>query len=261
MKQSYRIISIITAILFTFSMFLFHPGIISFAHAKGLDYVYLSDRNITLQIGDEYNLYAFSLSGKPLKFKSSKSSVASVNAAGLITAKKAGTARITAKVSGYESTCVVVVKPTAITISSTKHELYRNHSFFLKVKTSTGHVPVYRSSRSSVATVDENGLVIAKKNGSANIRISCDGTTVLYEIRVLKPEINLSNSSLTLKTGQSFRVTATVSSGNSPVWSVSNINVLSVSNDGTVTARQKGKAYLYACEDGTKVSCIVRVVE
>lgn len=261
MKYQNKVLPFLMAIIFVFSIFLFHPALFYPAHANTLDYVYLSDTDITLKIGDEYCLRAFTLSGKTPRFKSSRSGIASVNSSGIVTAKKAGTVKITAKVSGYEAYCTVTVKPTTITISSNRHDLYRNQSFFLKVRTSTGHTPTFRSSRSSVATVDKNGLVTAKKNGTANIKITCDRTTVLYEITVLKPEIDLSNSSLTLKVGESKQVSAKVSSGNPVTWSVSNINILSVDKNGTVTARQKGKAYLYAYEDGTKVSCIVRVTE
>ena len=39
------------------------------------------------------------------------------------------------------------------------------------------------------------------------------------------------------------------------------MNVATVDADGTITARQKGKAYIYAREDGVKSSCIVTVSE
>ena len=241
------------------SILLLYPHSHSFA--KEPDFVVVGCQKKTLQIGDEYYLPCFTYSGKQPSFKSSSASVASVNSYGIITAKKAGTTRITAKISGHEAYCVITVKPTTITLSREAVSLYRNQTCTLKVVTSTGHTPVYKSSRSSVATVDENGVITAKKNGTANIKVICDGTTRICEVTVKKPVITLSASTLTLKTGQSFRVKATVSSGNPITWSVSNINILSVSETGVVTARQKGKAYLYAKEDGTKVSCIIKVVD
>lgn len=260
MNNQVKVIPYVTAILLFCSIVLFHPSFTFFANAKGMDYVYIKTHDLTMQIGDTYSLHGYTLSGKAPRFRSSKSSVASVNADGVITAKKAGTTKITAKVSGHEDYCTVTVKPTTITLNKTSLTLYRDRYIFLRATTSTGHKPTFRSSRSTVATVDENGLIHTKKNGTAIIRVSCDKTTVQCTLTVQKPEINLSNSSLTLHVGESQQVTATVSSRNPVVWSVSNSNVISVDANGTVTAMHPGQAYLYAKEDGTKVSCVVRVV-
>ncbi|SFQ43336.1 Ig-like domain (group 2) [Lachnospiraceae bacterium XBB1006] len=260
MNNQIKVIPYVTAILLFCSILLFHPSFTSNANAKEMDYVYVKEHSITMQIGDTHCLHGFTLSGKAPKFKSSKSSVASVNSDGIITAKKAGSTRITVKVSGHEDYCTVTVKPTVITLNKNSMTLYRDRYIFLRATTSTGHTPVFRSSRSSVATVDENGLIHTKKNGTAIIRVTCDKTTVQCTITVLKPEIDLSNSSLTLHVGESKQITATVSSRNPVVWSVSNSNVISVDASGTVQALHVGKAYLYAKEDGTKVSCVVRVI-
>ncbi|MBE5906460.1 MAG: hypothetical protein E7277_06660 [Lachnospiraceae bacterium] len=260
MKNQIKGIPYVTAILLICSILLFHPSFTFFANANELDYVYVKEHSLSMQIGDTRCLHGFTLSGKAPKFKSSKPSVASVNADGVITAKKAGTVRITAKVSGHADYCTVIVAPTTITLNKTSMTLYRDRYVFLRATTSTGHKPTFRSSRSTVASVDENGLIHTKKNGTAVIRVSCDKTTVQCTITVMKPEIDLSNSSLTLHVGESKQVTATVSSRNPVVWSVSNNNVISVDANGTVTALHVGTSYLYAKEDGTKVSCVIRVV-
>ncbi|MGN0169455.1 MAG: Ig domain-containing protein [Lachnospiraceae bacterium] len=259
MKRQSIILSVIIVSVLLFGILLVYPH--SYTNAKDADFVVVGCKRKTLQIGEDYFLPCFTYSGKQPSFKSSRSSVASVNSYGIITAKRAGTTRITAKISGCEAYCVITVKPTTITLSKTRVSLYRNQSCSLKAVTSTGHAPVFKSSKSSVATVDENGVITARKNGIANIKVSCDGTTSICEVTVKKPTITLSASTLTLRTGQSARITARVSSGNPVTWSVSNINILSVTPSGVVTARQKGKAYLYAKEDGTKVSCIIHVTD
>ena len=93
------------------------------------------------------------------------------------------------------------------------------------------------------------------------ITATVDGVAKTCEIVVQKPEITLSATELTLKKGEISSMKAIVSSGNTPVWSSSNTNNVSVNSYGDITALQKGTAYIYASEDGTKVRCRVIVTE
>ena len=56
-------------------------------------------------------------------------------------------------------------------------------------------------------------------------------------------------------------MSAKVSSGNKPEWSTSNSNVATVDSEGKITGIKKGRAYIYAKEDGTKVKCTVYVTD
>ncbi|MCR4955261.1 MAG: Ig-like domain-containing protein, partial [Lachnospiraceae bacterium] len=132
----------------------------------------ISCNQTTMKIGDEYALLYLTYSGKKPNFKSSKSSIASVNTYGIITAKKAGTAKITAKVKGFEAYCFVTVLPTTIKLSGSSVSLYKGQTYQLKATTSTGHAPTFKSSKSSVATVEEDGTITAIKHGSAIIKVS-----------------------------------------------------------------------------------------
>ena len=215
----------------------------------------------TMAIGEEFALIAVASNGKLPSFKSSKSSVASVNTYGLITAKKAGTCNITAKIKNAEASCRITVKQTSLTISPANVTLYRNGTKQLKATVSNGHIPVWKSGKSSVATVDENGLVTAIKHGTAKITAKVDGVSKICTITVKQPKVRLSASSLSMIVGESRTLSANVSSGNAPEWSTSNSNVLSVDQQGNITALKKGRAYVYAREDGIKTSCVVTVSE
>lgn len=258
MNHRYKIYAFLTAFFVLCSAFWIYPNALT-VHAKSNDFVVVVQTKKDIKIGEQFFLQSFTLSGKLPKFKSDKSSIASVDKYGVITGKKAGSARITASVTGHEAHCIVTVLPTTINLSHSKISLYRNQSFQLKATTSTKHTPTFKSSKSSVATVDANGKITAKKNGTTTIKVSCDGTTVTCDVTVMKPTITLSASTLTMTVGQTVKLRANVSSNNPVTWSVSNINVLSIDAYGNVTARQKGKAYAYASEDGTKVSCIIQV--
>ncbi len=257
--------SIISIVLLTI-LFLFTPltrmTISADAAIRNLPPVIILSRySRTMAIGEEFSLIAVASNGKQPSFKSSKSSIASVNTYGLITAKKAGTCKITAKVKNAEASCNITVKPTTLSITPSTVTLYRQGTRQLAANVSTGHSPVWKSNKSSVATVDENGLVTAVRHGTAKITAKVDGVSKTCTVTVKQPVIRLGASSLAMTVGETRTLSAAVSSGNAPEWSTSNGNVLSVSQDGSITALKKGRAYVYAREDGIKTSCVVTVSE
>lgn len=69
----------------------------------------LNKTKLTLTVGKSYSLKVKGTSGK-VKWSSSKKSVAAVSSKGKVKAKKAGSATITAKVSGKKLRCKVTVK-------------------------------------------------------------------------------------------------------------------------------------------------------
>lgn len=267
-KSIYSIISIIILTI----LFLFTPlnrmtisadaAVSSMQSLQSLPPVIILTRySKTMAIGEEFGLIAIASNGKQPTFKSSKSSIASVNTYGRITAKKAGTCKITAKVRNAEASCNITVKPTTLTITPANVTLYRQGTKQLHASVSIGHSPVWKSGKSSVATVDENGFVTAVKHGTAKITAKVDGVSKTCIITVKQPKIKLSSSSVSMTAGSTYTLSATVSSGNAPEWSTSNSNVLSVDQNGNITALKKGRAYVYAREDGIKTSCAVTVSE
>ena len=69
----------------------------------------ISEKNLTLYVGDTQTLKILG-SSKKASWSSGKKSVATITSKGLVTAKKAGTATITAKVGNKKYTCKVTVK-------------------------------------------------------------------------------------------------------------------------------------------------------
>ncbi len=259
------IYSILCIILLTI-LFLFTPltrmTIIADAAPLSLPpWIVLTKYSKTMAVGEEFGLIAVASNGKQPTFKSSKSSIASVNTYGWITAKKAGTCKITAKIKNAEASCNITVSQTTLTIQPSNITLYRNGTKQLTAAVSTKHTPTWKSSRSSVACVDENGLVTAVKHGTAKITATVDGVSKSCTVTVKQPTIKIQPGTLAMTVGSTRRLCATVSSGNPPQWSTSNSSILSIDQSGNVTARKKGRAYIYAREDGKKASCQVTVSE
>ena len=131
----------------------------------------------------------------------------------------------------------------------------------LKATVSSGFAPKWKVNRKSIATVDEKGLVTAVKNGTATVTATIDGVSVTCEIIVKSPTIELSAEELILKVGENYTMKADVSSGNKPTWSTSNSKVITVDSNGKIIALKKGKAILYAKEDGATVRCTIYVTD
>ncbi len=117
---------------------------------------------------------------KTVKWSSSNTAVASVDSAGKVTAKKAGTAVITATSSnGKSASCTVTVKQkeiaiTGISLNKSTTSITEGESETLTAtitpSNATGDKTVkWSSSNAEVAAVDSNGKVTAKKAGTAVI--------------------------------------------------------------------------------------------
>lgn len=260
------------------SMLLFssYNGLTTVYAASGYEYVLLTKYTKTMKIGDEYYLTAITSTGKKPKFSSSDSTVASVNTYGKITAKKAGTATITAKIANGEASCRVTVEKTVITLSQksislengytarldrTFASLYRKGTLRLSVSSTSKSIPRWKTNKKSVATVDNEGRVTAVKNGTAIITVTVDGVSKTCEVTVKKPKITVGQEQISLTAGETCQPKVTVSSGNKPEYYSSNTNVATVNETGVITAIGRGRAYIYAKEDGTKVRMTVTVKE
>ncbi len=219
----------------------------------------LNKTSLSLENGSTAQLTASASTGHSIVFKSSKTSIASIDENGIITAKKPGTTVITASSDGTSVTCNVTVKSPSVSISKSSISLYRNQSLQLNVSSSSKSIPTWKSNKKSVAVVDSNGNVTGLKNGTAIITVTVDKVSKTCEVTVKKPTIRFKSDKLTLQTGECITLEVTVSSGNAPTFLSSNINIVSVDENGKITAKQAGKAYIYASEDGSKESIIVTV--
>lgn len=159
--------------------------------------VTLSKTSLTMGVGDTTTLKGTvapsDATTKTLTWSTSDKSVVTVKN-GKLTAKKAGTATVTAKTSnGKKTTCKVTVKkqPTKITLNKTKLNLETDKTATLKVTLTPSNA--YKSlkwstSDKSIVTV-KDGKLTPKKTGTATITVkTSNGKKATCKVTVKKPD-------------------------------------------------------------------------
>jgi len=226
---------------------------------------------------------------KTLAWSSDNPAVATVNAQGLVTAVKAGTAKITAAAtdeSGVKSSCTIEVTAKAIPVTQidlqyTSYKLKVGETLSnpatVKPDDATTKTVAYSSDKTDVASVDEEGLITAKAAGTAKIKASAtDGSGVVSaecEITVIAPKdiildvpyavmkVNPSCKAITIKAYYgSFDNWADREDVTGATWESSNTGVVTVAN-GKLTAVSAGTADVTVTDaDGNTAKCAVTVL-
>lgn len=149
--------------------------------------VKINKKTLSLNVGDKKTLTASpspaTSSSKKASWKSSNKKIAAVDKNGKVTAKKPGTATITATIGSKKATCKVTVKGVS-KLNKTKLTLKRGKSFTLKATTIPKKTKVtWTTSSKKVATV-KNGKVTAKKKGTATITAKVGKSSVKCKVTV-----------------------------------------------------------------------------
>lgn len=247
--------------------------------------VKLSKTNVSVTVGKTYKLSATVnpsyAENKQVKWSSSNTKIATVDSNGKITTKKVGTVKITCKTvsGGKTATCtvkVVPIKVSQVKLNKTSITLSYTKSYTLVPTVSPSNASnkkvTWASSNTKVATVDKNGKVTAKGVGTATI--TCKpadggkGKAATCKVTVIKNNvtgIQVSDKTVRLKAGQSYRILGKVSPSNASdkriEWLSLNTDVATVSSNGTVKAKKAGRAIIVAKskDGGYRATCIVTV--
>lgn len=217
---------------------------------------------------------------KNFTLKSLDENVAIVDEQGNVEAKAYGKARIMATSEDGEFTdvCEFDVYEHAMGVnlnaSNLRLKIGENQTLIATIlpEGKTDGKVEWNSSDTDIAEVDTEGVVKAKAKGKATITVTTvdGGHTASCEIQVYQPvaSLSLNNETLTLKTGETQQLIASVlpsdADNKNVIWSSENENIARVDKDGKITGVKAGQVWIYAKsedDETVKTGCYVTVIQ
>ena len=246
-----------------------------FAKTVSVTGISLSENDLFLNKGQSHTLKATVLpddaTDKTVQWTTSDASVATVDQNGTVNAIASGNATITASAGGKSATCAVtvIIPVTSITLNKTSLTLEKGTSGTLTATVSpqdaTNKEVKWTSSDISIASVDQNGTVIAIKGGDATITASVEGFSATCAVSVFVPvsSISLNKTELTLLVGDTAQLEATIhpddATDKTVNWYTSDPEIVSV-DGGKITAVNFGIADITAQAGYMDETCVVTVL-
>lgn len=151
-------------------------------------------------------------------------------------------------------------------LSIKESETHKLEAIYTPTDTTQKNVK-WSSSDESIAKISQDGTITALTRGKTTITATTEnGTTASCDVTVTREigSVILDKSSISLDKGESTKITATIptdTDGDKTIsWTTSDSSVATVSNDGTVTAVDRGEAIITATTaNGKKAICAVNV--
>lgn len=205
----------------------------------------------TISEGDSFNL-KIKGTKKKVKWLSSNKQVATVTSKGVVKGIDGGsnkkTCKITAKVDGKKYVCKVTVKGSCLNVESLSFEEGESKELWV---IGNKQAVTWSSEDENIASVS-NGVVTGKSAGTTHIIASTDTKTYKCTITITKKilitDISVQDA-LNLRVGQSATISTTPIPTNTteqftPNYMSNNTNIVSVSQNGMVTALSSGQTQI-----------------
>lgn len=244
----------------------------------------LNTHSVNLQESESQQLIAEILpnnaSNKTITWTSSNPAIAEVDNTGKIFAKAIGDVRITATTAnGLTDTCSVNVRLYTVGVQSV---VLSNQSIDMLIgathhiqtdvypENATNKTIILSSSKTSVATVNQEGIITAHNVGTTLIiATASNGIADTCQVRVLpvnaeKVTLNIHDLSLSLNESQQLIAEITPANATTKTinWAVNNSAIASVDQTGVVTAHTVGITKLFAyAHNGLYDTCTITVTE
>lgn len=192
---------------------------------------------------------------------------------GVVMGINEGTAYITATDGSSTDICKITVinyyiPVKNITLSKSSETLALNSTSKIIVNIEPANASnkkiYYLSSDSSIASVDSNGNVTAKKVGSTYISVNVENKTQLYKVTVVK-DVSVSlkgisiSQNISLKEGETSKINVTYTPSNATnkkiTWKSSNTGIVTVDANGNIKGIAPGSATITATsKDGNHIA-------
>ena len=248
--------------------------------------IILGQNYMTVNVNDNVALELKKTSKDKYIFESSDSSIAIVDANGVVSAKRVGQVTITISLGKKKETCLIVIVdehgsnnviyPTKITLKKSSLTLKINESYTLNYTVSPDDVTdlsvKWSSSNNEVVSV-ENGIVKALKAGTSTITLTssngkkatCTVTVTATESHIVPTKVTIKAVNNGLKLGSTLSLNYSFAPSNAEIglikFTSSNTSVATVDNAGKVTAKNLGETVISAVINNKTLSSVtVKVI-
>ena len=220
---------------------------------------------ITLYAGGSpasYTLKANVAFGGTAKYKTSNKNVADVNSKGIVTAKKAGTAVITAYFGKAKVTCKVTVKNPDISVKASRSTIYTKGQTAATIavsKTGISGTAKFASSNTRIATVDSKGVVRARTAGTVRITFQVGKIKKAVNVTVRNASLRLSRTTAAINRGKTATLRVSAVPSGKVTFASSNSKIAVVNSKGVIKGIRKGTAVITVRCNGMTARCKVVV--
>lgn len=240
----------------------------------------LNQSAVTLEAGSDYSLsYVLTPTNATttVVWKSMDSSIATVSAKGLVTAKKAGTTYIVAtSADGYSAECKITVtqQATGIKLSTTDITLGVGDSYTVDAtitpQEATDKKVTWTSQNTKIAKVTSDGKVTGVAVGTTIIAAKITTGEVAYvnvTVKDIVKGLSLDQTKKTIAVGKAFTLTPVFepkdATNQKVTWTSSDSSVATVTSTGRVRGVKGGTAMIIctAEDGGYSAHCVVTVEE
>lgn len=213
------------------------------------------------------------VSGASVFWNTENAAVATVSGSGVVVGVGLGTVRIAASSGGKSGFATITVIPPGVAsvsvtpagptikVGETVHLVAQ--TFDASGAVLTGRTVTWSSSNTGVATVDNTGVVTGVSTGASIITATSEGKSGTAAVAVnaaVAASIEVAPTSVTITTGQTSQLTATVKDANGAVisgasvsWRVDDSGVAQVSATGLVTGISQGTTNVTATSGAAHV--------
>lgn len=237
---------------------------------QGVESITLDQTSLTMYVDETYRMtYVIkptTASDMTLKWTTSDSKIATVDATGYITAKNTGNCVITAQAadgSGIFTSCTVTVLRNAqsITLDVTSLNMNVNDTYLLEVDLKPADCTdfvSFESSNTKVAQVSKKGKITAKSKGTCVIFAKTESGLQTYctiNVSQQVTGITLNSTDFEIYVDEEYKLIANIApktaTDQDVVWSSSDAKVATVDKNGTVKGLQGGTTMIKCVtEDG-----------
>ncbi|MBQ6844424.1 MAG: Ig-like domain-containing protein [Agathobacter sp.] len=218
--------------------------------------VAINKTTLTMIKGDKYQLKVSNVKTSKVKWSTSNKKIVTVDKKGKVTAKKKGTATVTAKVGkkSYKCKITVIYKPV---INKTKVSIYNGYTYQLKLSNAKASEIKWSTSNKKIAKVDKNGKVTGVKKGTATITAKVANKS--FKCKVTVKSVALNKKEAILHIGKT--TTLKLNKGKIKSVKTNNEKVATVTTDGKVTAVGYGQTTITITSEKNKnYTCKVKVL-